>query len=323
MTKDQVLMHLKKASGYLSGEEISQKIGVTRAAVSEAVKALRKAGYVIDSATRKGYLLRESPNVLSLAEMTPYLPEERLSRILVLEKTGSTNSDLKGMADEGAPEGQVIIANEQTEGRGRRGRSFLSLKDKGIYFSYLLRPDCRPEDVISITAWTAVAIARAVKKVCGIRPDIKWVNDLQIDGRKICGILSEMWMESESAHIKYIIVGIGINVNQSPEDFPEDLRETAGSIAMGHGKHLSRSHLAAEMVREMDALAASWPKGKEKYFKTYRSYCITEDRDIAVITPKETKKAHAICVNPDFTLKVSYEDGSVEDLSSGEVSTRL
>ncbi|MBR6473589.1 MAG: biotin--[Firmicutes bacterium] len=248
---------------------------------------------------------------------------ERMKHVLVLDRTDSTNRVLKDMARDGASTGQVVIANEQDAGRGRLGRSFFSPKDKGIYFSYLLRPEAAPKDAVSLTAWTAVATVRAIERVSGFTLGIKWVNDLVSGDRKLCGILTEMLIDNSTGSIDSIIAGIGINVNNSPEDFPEDISDIATSLAIEAGHEISRAELAAAMIKEMDKLSANWPYAYEEYLEAYRTYDITSGRDIRIISGASIRPATAIRINDDFSLKVKFSDGSVEDLSSGEVSLKL
>lgn len=325
MTKNQVLAILASEKTYVSGEKISQQLGISRAAVNAAVKALRKEGYGIASTTNKGYLLEYMPDILNEASIGLYLPAERMQSVKVVEKIDSTNKGLRAMAYEGAPDGQVLIADYQTGGRGRNGRSFASPSGVGVYFSILLRPDMEPKDAVTITAWTAVAIARAVKKICGITPGIKWVNDLVVNTRKICGILTEMSIESESRRIDSIIIGIGVNVNNRKEDFGPELSEIATSLSTETNTIVSRAALAAAMVEEMDHLRASWPAGRDEFLSAYREMNITTGRQISVVTlgvDKEPEKATALDINDDFSLLVEYTDGRRENLSSGEVSIK-
>ena len=326
MTKDEVYSILKNSEGYVSGEKISSQLGVTRAAVNTAVKTLRKEGYEIASTTNKGYLLVSSPDRLTSADITSYLGPERMQTVQVLQTTDSTNRRAAELAMNGAPDGLTVIANEQSAGRGRLGRSFHSPKDTGIYFSVLLRPTCKPAEIVQITTWTAVAIAKAVERATGMRPDIKWVNDLLMGGRKICGILTEMSVESETGTIQYVVAGIGVNVNQEPSDFPEELRGIAGSIAMAAGHPVQRARLAACMIEEMDNLRKAWPSGREDYLKAYREMCISTGRDVLVTDARHTGEfaKHGFCeaVNDDFSLRIRYEDGSYENVSSGEVSVK-
>lgn len=322
MTKDLVLTILRNTNDYISGEKISNSLGISRAAVNTAVKSLRADGYDILSSTNKGYFLNAVPNCLTATELSAYLSDDRMQSVLCFESVDSTNNRLKDLALSGAPDGQVIIANEQSGGRGRRGRSFLSLKDKGIYLSMLFRPDSPPSDVAEITAWTAVAINNAIEAVCGVRADIKWVNDLLINRRKICGILTEMSVESESGFIQYIIIGIGVNVNEDESDFPGELGKIATSLSAETNKEYSRAELAAEIIKELDKMRGAWPNGKENYLNLYRKDNITTGKDITIVKGDIEKSGIATSINDDFSLNVQYTDGSCETISSGEVSIR-
>ena len=324
MTKDEVYSILKNAHGYVSGEKISSQLGVSRAAVNVAVKALRKEGYEIASVTNRGYCLISSPDGLTVGAVMSYLGPERMQTVQVLQTTDSTNRRVQELAMNGAPDGMIVIANEQTAGRGRLGRTFHSPKDTGIYFSVLLRPTCEPSEIVQITTWTAVAIARAVERTTGMRPDIKWVNDLMMGGRKICGILTEMSVESETGTIQYVVAGIGVNVNQEISDYPEELRGIAGSIAMAVGHPVRRARLTACMIEEMDNLRRDWPSGRADYLRAYREMCISTGREVLVTDARHTGEfaKHGFCeaVNDDFSLRIRYDDGSYENVSSGEVS---
>ena len=324
MTKDEVYSILKNAQGYVSGEKISSQLGVSRAAVNVAVKALRKEGYEIASVTNRGYCLISSPDGLTVGAVMSYLGPERMQTVQVLQTTDSTNRRVQELAMNGAPDGMIVVANEQTAGRGRLGRTFHSPKDTGIYFSVLLRPTCEPSEIVQITTWTAVAIARAVERTTGMRPDIKWVNDLMMGGRKICGILTEMSVESETGTIQYVVAGIGVNVNQEISDYPEELRGIAGSIAMAVGHPVRRARLTACMIEEMDNLRRDWPSGRADYLRAYREMCISTGREVLVTDARHTGEfaKHGFCeaVNDDFSLRIRYDDGSYENVSSGEVS---
>ena len=249
--------------------------------------------------------------------------KERMEKVLVLDQTDSTNNLLKKMAAEGAPLGQVVIADEQTGGRGRLGRNFFSPKGKGIYLSYLMKPEVAPSDAVSLTAWTASAMAKAVETACGTAPGIKWVNDLYMNGKKICGILTEMIINDPADGIDSIIIGIGINVNNEPSDFPEDISGIASSIAIETGRQVSRSELAASMIRELDRMAEDWPGNKAEYLSTYRTLDITCGREVNVISGGKARPASVLQINDDFSLKVKYSDGEIGDLSSGEISLKL
>lgn len=322
MLKDSVLTILRNEKGYISGETISSLLGVSRTAVNTAVKALRAEGYEILSSTRKGYLLDAVPNCLTAVELSAWLSQQRMQSVLCVDCVDSTNNRLRDLALSGAPDGQVVIAGQQLRGRGRRGRDFVSSKDKGIYLSMLFRPDSLPSHIMEITAWTAVAVNNAIERVCGIRAGIKWVNDLVIHQKKVCGILTEMSVESESGYVQYVVIGVGINVNESEEDFPKELKGIATSLSMETGAQYPRARLASEIIRELDLLRSVWPHGKQKFLESYRRDNITLGKEICIIRGTEEKQAIAHSIGEDFSLNIRCKDGSLERISSGEVTIR-
>ena len=325
MTNDQVLGLLVAAGDWLSGEEMSRALGVTRAAVWKAVDALRQNGYTISSAPRLGYRLERSPDRLSAAAISALLPVPRPGRgeILCLETVDSTNTYLKKLAAEGAPAGTVVLAHQQTGGRGRRERQFLS-PPGGLYLSILLRPDCPPAQAVDLTAWTAVAVCDAVEQQCGVRPDIKWTNDLLLHGRKMTGILTEMGVEGESGALQYVIAGIGINLRQSRADFDAvGLGEIATSLAMeGLDNGLDRCALAARLIAALDRMGDQFPAARPQWLDRYRANCVTVGRPIRILRGEQSIPAQALAVEDDFSLRVRYADGREERISSGEVSIR-
>lgn len=322
MTRDAVLAILRQEMGYVSGERISSLLGISRTAVNTAVKTLRAEGYEILSATNRGYCLGQVPDLLTAGELGVYLPAERMTSVHCMESVDSTNNYIRDMAFHGAPDGQIVIANEQTGGRGRRGRTFESPKDSGIYLSMLFRPQSLPSDMPVITAWTAVAVNNAIEAVYGIRCGIKWVNDLLLNHRKICGILTEMSIESESGHVEHVIIGIGLNVKEASADFPEELKRIATSIAAETGQSVRRAQLAAEVVKQLDRMRSMWPHAGAEYLKAYRADDITVGQELTVVSGTEEKPGTALAITDDFALRVGYADGSGEVLSSGEVSIR-
>lgn len=322
MTKDSVLEILRNMDDYISGEKISNALGISRAAVHTAVKSLRAEGYEILSSTKKGYYLNKVPNCVTSRELSAYIDEQRMQSVVCVDTVDSTNNRLRELALAGAPDGQIVIANEQLNGRGRRGRDFVSPKDKGIYLSMLLYPDSLPSDIVEITAWTSVAVNNAIQSVSGIRAGIKWVNDLVINQRKVCGILTEMSVESESGHVQYIIIGIGLNINENEGDFPKELRNIATSLSIETQTVYSRAKIASEIIRELDKMRAGWPKEKQDYLKWYRKDNITTGREICIVRNAESKKGMAVSIEDDFSLTVNYDDGSSENIASGEISIR-
>lgn len=328
-TKDYVLSRLISCNGYISGQSLSEDLGISRAAINAAVKTLRSEGYDISSTTNLGYKLNNHPDQISRGELLAYLPDDRMNDVIVLMEVDSTNKYLKGIAYDGAPSGTVVIADHQTAGRGRLGRSFHSPSGCGIYLSYLMRPSISPELVSRITCWAAVAVANAISSVCGVTPSIKWVNDPQINGKKISGILTEMSIESETGSISSVVIGIGINVNENPSVFPEEIRNTASSIRHETGKTepILRSLLASELIKELDIMSSRFPEAHDEYLTSYRKLCSTVGLEVSVVSAHNHESeiprlGKAIAVNDDFSLKVRMSDGHEEDLRSGEVSVR-
>ena len=325
MLKDDVLKLILREDGYLSGEAISKTLGVTRAAVNSAVKTLREEGYFIESSTNKGYLLKHCPDILSKGSISAGLSDTRSALVHVYDSVDSTNNILKDLASKGAPSGTVVIADHQTGGKGRRGRSFSSPSGVGIYLSYLLKPEAGFDRISDLTSWTAVAVADAIKKAYGLDTQIKWVNDLLMNRKKICGILTEAMVEGESGFIDTCIIGIGVNVNE--DSFPSELTDIATSLLIENGgKTFFRAALASEIIKAMDALNANWPDNPSYYLERYRELNITTGSKITAFSQMQEngngRTGTAIAINDDYSLKVRFDDGSEENLRSGEVSVR-
>lgn len=322
MLRDEVLTILKSQEGFLSGAEISRRLGVTRMAVSNAVKALRTDGYEIDSVTNRGYLLKKGAGKLTAGEIYAHLPESRRETVRCFDYIDSTNSYLKREAANGAPHGLCAIANAQSAGRGRSGRSFFSAADCGVYLSVLLRPHCPPQNAMTITAHAAVAVCHAIERACGVKTGIKWTNDIVLGARKLCGILTEITMEGETGLIDSVVIGIGVNVNYAPDDFPPEIRDVAGSVYSETGIRADRARLAAEMVMALDEMSAVWSQNPRAWLEEYRKLCVTTGREVRVLRGESERNAFALEVTDDFSLLVRYEDGTEECLNSGEVSVR-
>lgn len=322
MLRDTVLMLLKEAGGFVSGEEMSRSLGVSRMTVSHAVRTLRDEGYVIDAVTNRGYCLRESPDSLTAGDVLPELPPEYRELVRCMDTVDSTNTYLKQEAMHGAPHGLCAIANEQTAGRGRVGRTFYSARDCGIYLSVLLRPHCTPAEAVTLTAQAAVAVCRAIRSVCGVDAGIKWTNDIVLGTRKVCGILTEMTVEGESGALDSVVIGIGVNVNQTRSSFPPALQELAGSVFSETGVRVRRALLAAALIRELAAAYAAWEADPYAALSAYRALCMTTGHAVYVLRGGAPRSAFAEAVTEDFGLRVRYGDGTSEVLRSGEVSVR-
>lgn len=236
------------------------------------------------------------------------------------ETLDSTNNELKKLAAAGAPEGTVVIANEQTAGRGRLGRSFASAPGAGIYMSLLLRPDGGADTAVSLTAVCAVAVSRAIERVCGVPVGIKWINDLLLSGRKICGILCESAVKQDGC--LYTVAGIGLNVTTKAEDFPPELRGKAGSLYTQTGRSFERGELIAAILAELDGLYAQWQADPGVCLREYKKRCVVLDAPVTVVSPDGEYEAVAEDISPDYGLIVRLPDGRRKTLHSGEISIR-
>ena len=245
-------------------------------------------------------------------------------RIIHLESIDSTNTYLKELAKKSEADfGDCVIADRQTAGRGRLGRSFSSVAEKGIYFSYLLDPKgAVPEDISKITAWGAVAVRDAICEFCGKSVQIKWVNDLVYGSKKLCGILTEMTFGAESGQIQSVIMGIGINVNHGAEDFPEELREIATSLKMICGKELDKNALILILKEKIDKLNEDFSHKKEYYLSEYRKSCAVLGKRIRIIKNGTESLGTALDIDDDFGLVVRFDGGEVRTVTEGDVSVR-
>lgn len=321
-TKDEVLAVLGTSDDYVSGEKMSEIVGVSRMAINSAVKSLRESGYIIKSSTNRGYMLESSPDIISCGALSLYLPPHRADNVICLKSVDSTNNYLRTLAIEGKPHGTVAIAESQSAGRGRMGRSFASPESKGVYLSMLIRPEqVRAEETSAVSAWVAVAIRDAVARAYGVDAGIKWVNDLTLGNKKICGILTEMSIESETGHIQYMVVGAGVNVNETEEDFPKEFRSVATSLKMETAKNYNRVRLAAEMIKSLDKLCSDFPSRKQYYLDSYRKYNVTTGKDVRLISGSAESVGFAKAIDDDFALVVET-DGKEKSVHSGEVSVR-
>ena len=313
---------LEAGGGYRSGEEMSGILGISRAAVWKQIQRLRTRGYGIDAATNLGYCLTELPDQLDGARILSLLGAHPWAdRVHVLETVDSTNSLAKREALLGAPDGSVWIADEQTGGRGRQGREFLSPKGKGLYLSVLLRPRCIPAQVAHSTAMAAVAACDAIESVTGLRPGIKWTNDLILGEKKCTGILSELSAEWESNTLESLVIGIGINCAQ--QEFPGELRDKATSLRMETGTKPDRDLLAAALTRNLYVLSRELLTRREDWLRRYRADCITIGRQIRVRRGDVERTGVATGLDENGGLLVRYDDtGETGPVYSGEVSIR-
>ncbi len=316
--KDDVLYILEMNRGdSVSGGAIATALGVSRNAVFKAVNALRAEGHDISS-SHGGYVIPKDENSLSLPIIEKYLNDKKYN-IQLYKSVSSTNTLLKSAAENGEREWTVIIAEEQTAGRGRLGKSFASPKKTGIYTSVLLRPDVSPDRTMYITVAAAVAVARAIEKNTGKRAEIKWVNDIYVDGKKVCGILTEASFDTVSDRISYAVVGVGINVSLPDGGFEKELENIAGAIS-----DVSTADLRARLIADfLVGFSAFYERGFESAVEEYRSRQLLIGKEIEILRGGERIRSTAVGVDENCRLCVVYPDGREEKLVSGEVSTRL
>jgi BirA family biotin operon repressor/biotin-[acetyl-CoA-carboxylase] ligase len=322
-TKEKVLRILEEKSGKaFSGSNISSKLGISRTAVWKAIKTLEKEGYRIEAVSGKGYTLLKENDVVSASGILRYLKDLDIDdeSVFVFDVTTSTNDVIKEKAIEGLGEGVIAVSLEQTKGKGRKGRGFFSPKGSGIYFSILLKPYESGKDVSMITTTAAVAVARALEKEGVEDVSIKWVNDVYVRERKVCGILSEATTDLESGTIDSVVLGIGLNLYEPSNGWPDDIKDKAGSIFRDTALEDGRNRMVSSVYREFFDLYGS----ETSYLVSeYKKRSLVSGKDIIVISGDEHKRAKALDIDEKCGLKVRYEDGSVETLISGEISISL
>ncbi len=303
----------------VEGAKLARELGVSRNAVWKVMNSLRQSGYEIEAVTNRGYRLVSSPDRLSAAEIRRWLNGPGAGRELEIhDLLDSTNNRAKALAAAGAAHGTAVIADSQSGGKGRLGRSFFSPEHAGIYLTVILRPDCAPDRAGLLTSLAAVAAARAVEKVSGADVKIKWVNDLYLNGKKICGILTEGGLGLEAGRLEYAAVGIGINVNRM--EFPPELREIATSVGNETGTSPDRNRLIAEILNELDALYGDLETGAFLEESRRRSNVI--GREVTVIEGGKKYPAKAVDIDGQGRLVIETEEGRT-CLNYGEVSLKL
>lgn len=318
---DEVLKELEKNSeNYISGQAMADRLSVSRAAIWKSIKTLQEQGYIIEAVTNKGYKLSSAPDLLSETIIRNNLVKElKKAPIHLFESIDSTNTEARRMILEKTPENWTLIfSEEQTGGRGRQGKSFLSPNKKGIYMTIILLDDVdNPTDNFDIiTVKAAVAVSRAVEKFTNENPKIKWVNDLYIGDKKICGILTEAEWDYESNVIKGIIIGIGINITTTEEDFTPELKKIAGSL---NPRENNRNKISAEVVNELYNIIEN--EKESHILKEYKEKSNVLGKEIVFIRNGTEKNALAIDINDMGNLVVKSQN-EVIVLSSGEISIR-
>jgi len=306
--------------GFVSGELISRELQVSRTAVWKQINGLRDAGYKIEAIPSRGYHLLSSPDILSLEEVREKLNTTRIGRQLVcLPETVSTNADAFHLAEEGAEEGTTVIADAQNGGKGRRGRVWSSPAGVNLYCSVVLRPEIMPHEAPQLTFLSAVAVARAIEGTTALNPEIKWPNDVLINGRKVAGLLNEM--SAETDRVNFVILGIGANLNMTQAQFPADLRSPATSLLLEQGLPVNRAQFAARMLGELDRLYTDFLQhGFGPVRDEWQQRCNANGREVVVSEAGvETVRGMFDGIDGDGALMLRFPDGTVERILSGDV----
>lgn len=324
-TKEELIKLFENNKGkYFSGEEIARELSLSRAAVWKAVNALKSDGYEIDAVRNKGYSLSISTDILSSEGIKKYLSDELLENaptIEVLTVTDSTNNYARQKAQAGEGDLYTVVAAEQIGGKGRRGRSFYSPAGSGVYMSLVLRPSqCSGEAATRYTTMAAVAVCQAIETVSHRRAEIKWVNDVFMQNKKVCGILTEASFGLEDGYLDYAILGIGINVLPPKDGFPTEIRDVAGTV-FESCENDAKNRIAAEIINRFAALYKE--SNHDNYIEEYKKRSFVLGKEVTVITPVSSRSAKAIDIDGECRLIVEYPDGTTEALSSGEISVKL
>ena len=306
----------------LSGEEISRQLEVSRTAIWKHIQTLKNEGYDIESVPKKGYILKESPNRLFPQEILSRLQTRWLGHnICYRDSIDSTNTLAKGLANEGCPNGLVVVAEEQGAGKGRLSRGWISPYAKGIWFSVVLKPPFLPQEASKCTLLAAVAVVKAVNKIAGVHAAIKWPNDILLMGRKLVGILTEM--NAEFGHINYVVIGTGINTNATPDDYPEDVKDIAVSVADAATEQFTRVDLLCDILKNMEDLyEKALLDGFAPILEEWRKYSCTLGQEVKVMAPDCTYFGKAEDIDEDGLLIVRKVDGTLEKVMAGDVSIR-
>lgn len=318
-TRNDVLSALMAETAPISGERLARRLGISRNSVWKAIEQLRREGYAIEAGTNRGYRLSGLSDRISEPEILRWTTTDEIGRRLeVHDRLDSTNTRAKLLAAQGAPHGYLVCADSQDSGRGRFGRAFFSPERSGVYVTYVLRPKVPAERAVMLTSLAAVAVAQAVEAVSGLAVGIKWVNDLYVNRRKLCGILCEASMDFESGMLDYAVLGIGINVARMA--FPEALQDIATSIGNEAGMDVSRSRLIAEISNRLEALYPELETGA--FMAENRRRSIVIGKDVTVLRGDERIPAHVLDIDAQGRLVARTESG-VMRVGAGEISLKL
>lgn len=318
----QILSALRKAgSTCVSGADLSQRLGISRAAIWARIEDLRQLGYDISASPHQGYQLLGVPDRLNSDDLLGLVAGNQVigRDIRVFEETNSTNDVVEKLARDGVKEGVVVFAEAQTKGRGRLGRRWLSPARKGLWFSVLLRPSLHPQAATQLTVASATALCRAIREQTPIKPEIKWPNDVLVEGRKVAGILTEMGAELD--HIKHLTLGIGIDVNVAATEFPPELRKIATSLRAEAGQPINRTEFAAAVLRQLDADYARIRSGQfEAVASEWAAQCGTLGKRVTIHVGPRILTGRAEALDYDGALLLRTDHGHLERIMGGDVT---
>lgn len=303
----------------VSGEEISRRLQISRTAVWKQIKALRTAGFDIEALHAKGYRLLHSPDALFTADISSGINSRILDQsIEILAQTDSTNLQLKKRAEAGAKEGLVLVADHQLAGRGRLGRSWQSPPGVNLYLSLLVRPDIPVQQAPQLTFLSAVAVATTLADVCGLSAVVKWPNDILISGAKIAGLLNEM--DAETERVNFVVLGIGINLNMTPDQFPGELTYPATSVYLETGQRVDRVRFLQALVQHLDAYYGEFlEQGFAPIRSRWERLCPIVNRQVSIQTGDVSLQGVVVGLEADGALRLQREDGGIERIVAGDV----
>ncbi|TCN23067.1 biotin--[acetyl-CoA-carboxylase] ligase [Mesobacillus foraminis] len=304
---------------FLSGQHLAEIAGCSRTAVWKHIEELRKEGFVFEAVKRKGYKILQTPEKVSADEISLGLKTAFLGRTIHYEESvSSTQKIAHRLVTDGVSDGTVVVAEEQTSGKGRMDRQWHSPKYSGVWMSVILKPNLPPPRAPQLTLVAAVAVVQAIEELTGLMPQIKWPNDILVGGKKVTGILTEL--QADSDRIKAVIIGIGINVNQQYEDFPEELLHTASSLAIESGKPISRASLIQSVLSRLEKLYITYlQNGFHPIKLLWESYAISIGKNIIARTLTGEIKGKALGITEDGVLMIEQEDGAVRQVYSADI----
>ncbi|MDD3404333.1 MAG: biotin--[acetyl-CoA-carboxylase] ligase [Hespellia sp.] len=319
--KTEILKLLRESEDYISGQALCEYFQVSRTAVWKVINQLKEEGYQIEAVRNRGYHIVDCPDILSREEIESQMETVWAGRhVVYFEETDSTNNQIKKLAEAGAAHGTLAVADMQKSGKGRRGRAWESPKNRNIYMSILLRPEMNPSRAPQLTLVMAMSVAQSLRQLEQVDAKIKWPNDIVLNKKKICGILTEM--NTEIDYINHVVIGIGINVND--EYIPEDLKEKATSLKLEEKRHIQRGTLIAHIMKTFEANYDAFMKTKDLSFmqKEYNEILVNCSQEVTIIGVDSQYHAIAKGINETGELVIQKEDGTMDIIYSGEVSVR-